>query len=252
MAAKALEEAKRWDDALTIWREEGELARLNARAGEASVPVSERLGRGLAAMLTFETQTAGSFRPVRSRPGAPDSPVPLAGEVLSFSAPLATLQAGAELDSGAVGKGLALDAMVALLRHGGAKAAFLDFGGSSQTALGSPPGDESGWRILLSGLAEGSSHGSLRLRDSSVATSKSGAEDTTPVLDPRTGRAVPLGRQVTVVCASAAQADAWSTALVVLGRPGQPQAVAQGVESLLEDGAGVLASPGFPVDSETE
>ena len=43
MADAAIDEARRWDDALTIWRSEGELARFNAGAGQAPITVSPRL-----------------------------------------------------------------------------------------------------------------------------------------------------------------------------------------------------------------
>src|SRR4051812_38819797 len=47
LAHEAVAEARRWDDALTIWRPSGELAHLNANAGRGFVPVSARLSHGL-------------------------------------------------------------------------------------------------------------------------------------------------------------------------------------------------------------
>jgi FAD:protein FMN transferase len=251
MAADAIAEARRWDDALTIWRRDGELARLNARAGRGPLSVGSRLRQGLAAMLKLASDTGGAFAPTVAMlrgPGGSRGGVPGIAGVLELSTDRAALAEGAALDPGGIGKGLALDAIVARLRSAGAKAAFLDFGGSSQTAIGVSPGDARGWTVLVSGLAAGSSLGTLRLRDASVSTSRSGAVDTTPILDPRSGRPVPGPRLATVVTPDATAADAWSTALVVLGRSGEGLATEHGIEALVEDGNGRILSKGFPLE----
>lgn len=248
LAADAIGEARRWDDALTIWRPEGELARLNSSAGRGDIPVGPRLEVGLVAMLRLARETGGAFEPAVGRlPDTGASRPGLAGirQVLALKNHRARLQAGAVLDPGAIGKGLALDAMVDGLRRGGATAAFLDFGGSSQTAIGPAPGDVSGWSVLVSGLGDGVFHGTVRLRDASLSTSRAGAVDTKPILDPRSGGPVPAPRLVTVRAADATSADAWSTAMVVLGRDGLAAARAAGLEVWIEDGQGTRNTPGF-------
>lgn len=252
MAASAVAEARRWDDALTIWRRDGELEKLNERAGQGPVRVGSRLRRGLAAMLEFSGQTTGAFAPTVAmlrRPGTPRRGVPSIESVLRLSGDAASLADGAALDPGAIGKGLALDAIVSGLRSAGATAAFLDFGGSSQTAIGAPPGDPRGWAVLVSGLVPGSSLGTLRLRDASVSTSRSGAADTTPILDPRDGLPVQGPRLATVMAPNATAADAWSTALVVLGREGVRAAASHGVESVVEDASGQAVTGAFPLEA---
>lgn len=249
MANAAIDEARRWDDALTIWRADGELAVLNAKAGRGPVAVSDRLAHGLARMLELAEQTAGAFEPAvatLSMPGAHPS-FPLRGIrlALKIDAAGATLDEGIALDPGGIGKGLALDAIVALLRNRGAKAAFLDFGGSSQTAFGPQPGGSDAWTVLVAAWAHGTSHGSVRLRNASLSTSRAGAVDTTPILDPRTRSAVRAPRLATVRAADATTADAWSTALVVLGREGLAAASSRGMEVLLEDDQGVIRTSGF-------
>jgi len=248
LARAAIDEARRWDDALTIWRPEGELARLNGEAGKGPVEIGERLAAGLAAMLRLAAATGGSFDPAVGRlPASGDGRSKLRGirEVLRIDGRRVTLEQGAVLDSGAIGKGLALDAMADLLRRSGAVAAFLDFGGSSQTAFGLPPGDDEGWTVLVAGLREGASHGTLKLRDASLSTSRAGAEDTKPILDPRSGLPVPAPRLVTVLAADATAADAWSTALVVRGREGLAAAGGTGLQVLLEDGEGTVVTAEF-------
>jgi thiamine biosynthesis lipoprotein len=254
LADGAIAEAHRWDDALTIWRSDGELAKLNARAGAGPVAVSPRLAKALLAMLDLSRRTGGRFDPavgaVRARGEPHAAPVPSIGRVLHLDGGEATLEAGAALDPGAVGKGLALDAITAQLKAAGVRSAFLDFGGSSQTAIGAPPGDERGWPVLVAGLATGSSHGVVRLRDASISTSRAGATDTTPVLDPSTGAAVPALRLATALAADATAADAWSTALVVFGREGMTAAEKEGVEAFYEDATGSLRSEGFVTEAE--
>lgn len=249
MADAAIAEAVRWDDALTIWRPEGELARLNQRAGQGPVAVSSTLERGLVAMLRLAAETGGAFEPAVGALWCPGSrpSFPLAGirRVLHLDSAGASLELGSSLDPGAIGKGLALDAIATMLRGRGATAAFLDFGGSSQTALGVPPGDAEGWTVLVAGLKDGVAHGTLKLRDASLSTSRAGASDTAPILDPRSGAVVPAPRLVTVQSPDATRADAWSTALVVLGRDGFFAARSLGIEALLEDQAGTSVTPGF-------
>lgn len=264
LADEAIAEARRWDDVLTIWRPEGELARFNARAGEGAVTVSASLAEGLSAMLRLAKETGGAFDPSAAT-AARDAALPPkrrlvdSGEttlpaaktgltaVLRVNGVSASLEAGASLDPGAIGKGIALDAAAKLLRRGGAAAAFLDFGGSSQLAIGAPPRDPRGWKVAVSGLAAGTSHGVLHLKDASLSTSRAGALDTAPIVDPRSGTVVVPPRLATVLAPDATSADAWSTALVVLGADGAGAASAKGLEVLLEDGSGRWSSAGFPL-----
>lgn len=262
LADEAVAEARRWDDVLTIWRPEGELARFNARAGEGAVTVSASLAEGLSAMLRLAKETGGAFDPsagtaVRDAALPPEPRLVDSGKktlpaanaglaaVLRVNGVSASLEAGASLDPGAIGKGIALDAAATLLRRGGAAAAFLDFGGSSQLAIGAPPRDPRGWKVAVSGLAAGTSHGVLHLKDASLSTSRAGALDTAPIVDPRSGAVVVPPRLATVLAPDATSADAWSTALVVLGADGAGAASAKGLEVLLEDGSGRWSSAGF-------
>lgn len=250
LADAAIDEARRWDDALTIWREDGELAAFNRRAGSGNVAVSARLRRGLAAMIDFARASGGAFDPdvgsLRSVPKPERNAVRGAVSVLHLEAGGASLAKGSALDPGGIGKGLALDAIVEMLKGRGVTSAFLDFGGSSQTAIGAPPDDARGWGVLVSGWEAGSSHGIVRLRDASISTSRAGATDTMAIVDPRSGKDVGAARLASVVAPSATAADAWSTALVVLGKDGLAAAADHGIEAIVEDAGGVARSKGFP------
>jgi len=262
LADGALAIARHWDDVLTTWRPDGELARLNAVAGQGEVEISADLASALARMRELCAATAGAFDPavgplvvwwrldsatraVRPRPPGPWS----LAEVLAGDGRRVRLRAGAALDAGGIGKGIALDAMARAARGGGATAAFFDFGGSSQLAFGSFAAPPHAPELALAGLAPGTLHGSLPLRDAAVSSSRSAPVGTQAgsIVDPRSGDAVPPGRLVTVVADDATTAEAWSTALVVLGRGGVDTARRAGVEVLFEDGDGAALTPGFPI-----
>jgi thiamine biosynthesis lipoprotein len=152
----------------------------------------------------------------------------------------AALVAGAALDAGGIGKGMALDAVAAGLRRGGARAVFADFGGSSQLAVGTPDEAAAGWRVAIGGLAPGTVLGEISLRDAALSTSRaaSGPMPAGPIIDPRSGAPVFAARTATVRAADATSAEAWTKALIVHGRDGLAAAAAHGVAALVEDEAG--------------
>lgn len=256
LADAAIAEARRWDDILTTWRPDGELARLNARAGRGAVEVSVDLAAALRSMLALSADTGGAFDPAvgplveRWRGPRPPQPPPAASEATRIATALrldgrrASLTRGAALDAGGVGKGMALDAMAALLRRGGARAAFLDFGGSSQLAIGAPEAGAAGWRVALGGLAPGSLLGETSLRDAALSTSRasSGPNPAGPIIDPRRGAPVFTPRLATARAGDATRAEAWTKALIVDGRAALAAAQAHGLAALVEDGDGIAAT----------
>jgi thiamine biosynthesis lipoprotein len=204
--------------------------------------------------------TDGAFDPAVGplvdlwRGPAPPSPAQLThvastplATVLTLDGRQATLAPGAKLDAGGIGKGLALDSIGVLLRARGVQAAYLDFGGSSQLALGAPPGSPQGWRVAISGLEPNRVHGVLTLRDAALSTSRAigGPSPAGPIIDPRSGRPVPAPQLATVRAADASSAEAWSKAVVVLGHDGVARAVANGVDVLFENTDGVERTAHF-------
>lgn len=264
LADAAIDVARHWDDVLTTWRPEGELARLNARAGTGPVEISADLALALLRMRELSAATGGAFDPAigalvrRWR----DSEAPFLGltgsrahgraapsiaEVLKVGGHSAALAAGAELDAGGVGKGVALDAIAAMLRAAGIRAAFLDFGGSSQLAIGAPAESPEGWPVVVAGLERGAVHGIVHLRDGALSTSRSSGPGAAegPIVDPRSGTPVIERRLATVLAADATTCEAWSTALVVRGRPGVPAARDAGLDVFYEDANGRSAAGGL-------
>lgn len=268
LADEAVVEAQRWDDILTTWRPEGELARLNARAGTGPVPISPDLMAALRRMQRLSAATGGAFdpgvgllvsfwgQPGSRQPGA-TAPFPdrrQVSAVLTLTGEHASLAHGAALDAGGIGKGIALDAIAARLRAGGVTAAFLDFGGSSQLAIGAPPGAPDGWPVLVAGVSPGSAHGVIAVRDAAVSTSQAlgAGADAGPIIDPRTGLPVSPPRLATVLASDATTADAWSTALVVLGRAGMELADASGLTAFVEDAGGYASTSRFIIHDARE
>jgi thiamine biosynthesis lipoprotein len=263
LAVSACAEARRWEGILTTWRADGELAQLNARAGAGPTAVSADLAGALLDMQRLSAATDGAFDPaVGALVDLWRGPAPPAATRIARAAPSriasalvldgrqATLAAGAELDAGGIGKGMALDAIGTLLRAGGVEAAYLDFGGSSQLAIGAPPGAPSGWRVAVSGLAPQAIYGVLTLRDAALSTSRAQGAPLAagPIIDPRSGAPVEKPRLATVRAGDATTAEAWSKAAVILGRDGVARAEAGGLDVLLDDADGVARTPGFKLE----
>ncbi len=264
LAEAAMGEARRWDDIMTTWRPDGELARLNARAGAGPVTLSADLSQALHTMRRLSAATAGTFDPAVGplvdlwRGPEPPSAAQLAqtahqriAAALRLDGRQATLSAGAKLDAGGIGKGMALDAVAALLRAHSVQAAYLDFGGSSQLAIGAPPGSPEGWRVAVGGLAPRQVLGVVTLRDAALATSRAvgTVSSAGPIIDPRTGTPAPAPRLATVRAADATTAEAWSKAAIILGRGGVLRARSSDLEVLLEDADGLVRTPGFALQA---
>ncbi len=122
-------------------------------------------------------------------------------------------QRGMSVDLGGIGKGYALDRIALLLRNRGAPSGFLNFGGSTMVAFGD--------RVRQARITrlDGSGWEDVQLRDRALSTSRSAALDG-PILAPRTGEPARGQRTVSLLMRRATEADAWTTALIVMGRPG--------------------------------
>lgn len=263
-AAKLADNAQQliahWDDVLTTWRNDGQLYRLNQRAGEGPQRIGHDLATALASMQRLSDDTEGAFDPAvgplvdywRKQPGlaapAAAGPEVRIASALELNGDRASLLANSALDAGGIGKGLALDAAVDLLLSLGARGAWLNMGGSSQAAFGS---DSKGkpWWVAVAALDATTVHGSVLLDGRSLSTSRSrpAGDPAGSIIDPRSQRPVTEARIATVLAADGATAEAWSTALVVLGRMGVQAALDAGVEVVFEDPAGLIISPGFPL-----
>ncbi len=232
-------EAERLEAIFTTWREDGELARLNARAGRGPQPASQELIAILADAQRFARETGGAFDvtvgPLLAlwREAARAQALPSAGAMAAARARVGAqrirldaaqgtiaLEPGASVDLGGLAKGWALDRIGERLRADGIAHSLLDFGGSSLRARGRPL-DAPTWRVALEGgeiLALGDDD--VSISSGFGQTLEIDGEHFSHIVDPATGRPVPHPVRAIVFAPSGAIAEAWSTALVVRGASG--------------------------------
>ena len=210
-AAAAVEDAfaelERWDRILSLYKEDSEASALNRSAGRAPFRASPEFFAAAAEALRLARLTGGAFDPTVA-PALRQGPagLPLVGWSkvrLDPAARTIELPArGMGLDFGGIGKGWALDRAAERLRARGIRDALLNFGGQL-LAIGRT-------EVELPGL------GSLELRDASLSVSGD-SERPGHIVSPFDGRPVRRPGSAAALLASAAEADAWSTALYVLG-----------------------------------
>jgi FAD:protein FMN transferase len=161
--------------------------------------------------------------------------------------PPAILQPGdVGLDLSAIAKGFGVDAVVAALRDRGIEGALVDVGGEL-SGYGRKP-DGTPWRVLVEAVpgVDDDTPCVLSLDDCAVATSgihwhrfEHDGRLYAHTLDPRSGAPVehaPVA--VTVVAGDAMRADAWATALTVMGiEAGFAFAESHGIAARFVDGA---------------
>lgn len=170
---------------------------------------------------------------------------------------------GLRLDLSAIAKGYAVDGVAAWLQDAGVAAALVDVGGELR-GFGRKP-DGTPWRVLVETGDDGDDDTDgdlciLALDGRAVATSgtrwhrfEADGREYAHTLDPRTGRPVAGAcAAVTVVAGDAMHADAWATALTVLGADaGYGFALRHGiaarfVRARAQDGAPrVVSTPAF-------
>ncbi len=123
------------------------------------------------------------------------------------------------LNLGAIGKGYALDRVAGSLRHAQVHHALLSAGRSSMLAIG---GRGRGWPVDIVSPRRQRPIARVWIRDAALGTSGAGEQFVVVdgrrfghVLDPRTGWPSDGMLSATVITASAADADALSTAFLV-------------------------------------
>lgn len=163
---------------------------------------------------------------------------------------------GVSLDLSAIAKGYGVDAVVDLLRERGIAAALVDVGGELR-GFGRKP-DGTPWRVLVEAGDDdaGGAPCVLELADAAVATSgprwhryRADGRERSHTIDPRGGAPVadaPVA--VSVLADDAMHADAWATALTVMGvGAGHAFATARGLAARLVPAGGAEArmTPAF-------
>jgi thiamine biosynthesis lipoprotein len=224
------------DDVLSSWRPNSEIGGLNAAPAGARLKVSAELG-GLLQEVDRWVRATGfaldpaigalidvwGFRATPHVPSAQELAHALAAtgwSQLSNIDSTTIIRGPAHwwIDTGAFGKGAAVDAIARVLREHGVQQANVDFGGQV-LALGS---------AVVVGVADPRRRSVpvtfLRIRNLSLSTSsqserfiEANGNRYGHILDPRTGMPVEPWGSVTVASGNALAADALSTALFVMG-----------------------------------
>lgn len=149
-----------------------------------------------------------------------------------------------ELNLGALGKGIAIDAAAAVMRACGVKSALLDSGSSTIYALGSPRG-EPGWDVGIRHPRRPEERIlAVRLRDEALSTSAN-TEQTFEhegvryghLLDPRTGRPAAGVLGCSVVAPTGFVSEVLSTAGFVLSRESYEEVMLESMDRGVVAGA---------------
>ena len=273
--AAAEDEIYRLDEALSRTREDSAVSRLNSAAGGTPVDVGEELRDLIARALDFSAATDGAFditlAPVSSAWGFTEDtyrvpedaelalllPCVGAEHVHLEEGTAVSLDQGTQIDLGAIAKGYASDRMAAIYQEHGITHGIVDLGGNTWVCGGNLEGEP--WQIGIQDPARsaGALAGILEASDAFAVTSGGyqryyTAPDGTVyqhILDPQTGYPVESDLlSVSILCDNGTMADAYSTALYVMGSAGA-QAFWRthgGFEMILITTAGqVLYTPGL-------
>ncbi len=132
---------------------------------------------------------------------------------------------GLTVDLSGIGKGFAVDRITDYLARAGVQHFLVDIGGDMRARRAAPT--QATWRIGIERPVAGqrTAHRVINIGDGAVATSgdyrnffEAAGLRYSHIIDPRTGAPVSHGlASVTVIAATTEEADAWSTALMVLG-----------------------------------
>jgi thiamine biosynthesis lipoprotein len=227
------------------WLPESELNRLCKQAGlDITTPVSSELYDILVQSKKFSKQSAGAFdvtvgpltrlwRRSRSLKELPtEDRIKKAIENVDWqnigvcrkSRGIRLKKAGMALDLGGIAQGWAADDCLKLLRQFNINHAMVDAGGD--IALGTAPPGEMGWKIEVP--APNGDKKLLYLQHCGITTSGATyrylefeGKRYSHIIDPRTGMGLTHHTLVTVIAPDATTADAWATAMSVLGEKGR-------------------------------
>jgi len=237
---KAVRKVKKLHDRMSVYEAGSEISRVNAHAGESPVKISSDTMELLSMAKEYASVSEGAFQ-ITCRPltslyhiGVKSGELPQKRQIEKAKALVCDddlvldekngeamlLRKGQGIDLGGIAKGYAADKARGILMEVGVKEALINFGGTV-SMIGSPR------RIGIQHprYGTGAAMGSLRAENEAVVTSgdyeRYFIQDGIRychILDPRTGRPSDSGIcSVTMTGRSAAELDALTTAVFVLG-----------------------------------
>jgi FAD:protein FMN transferase len=245
-AREAFDEVHRLDRMLSNYIPTSELSRVNDHAADAPVNVSQEFFNLLRQCVNYSSESEGTFDitvgPLMKIWGFYEGAGHLAkaAEIraalnesgyqnLELNAANLTVRFrkhGMTLDPGGVGKGYAVDKIVAILRKGAICSGLVSAGGSSIYGIGAPPADARGWRIRIRDPRNGNKTVSeVYLKDTSISTSGSsekffwaGGKRYSHIMDPRTGYPAEGMLSVSVIAPKTLDSEIWAKPYYILGR----------------------------------
>jgi thiamine biosynthesis lipoprotein len=281
LRAELLAVLERVDGRMSTYRPDAELARFNAAATTAWFDVSDETRDVVERALEVARRSDGAFDPTVGplvdvwgfgpEPRTERVPPPAAVAARRAAVGAHLVETGAaparlrkhrpdvRLDLSGIAKGHALDRMAACLDARGVTAYLLDVGGELRARGERAPGAP--WRVGIERPEPGATDlvAALVLRDEALATSGDYRQCFVAdgrryghLLDPRVGAPVDHAvAAVSVVATDAAEADAWATALLVLGPDaGEASARRLGLAALfvVRTPAGLVVKTTAPLD----
>jgi len=125
-----------------------------------------------------------------------------------------------QIDTGGIGKGYAVDKIVALFKKYSIESALINFGESTLYAHGAPPGQKA-WNLALKFPNEAAKN-ILKLKDTAASASSAlgqtyemGSKKYGHIIDPRNAKPLTEKRCTAVLCSSAVEAEVLSSDAVV-------------------------------------
>ena len=249
-AEEAFFEIREAEERLSLFRRGSHVARLNTLAHQRPIAVDQELFELLLRCQELWRATSGAFdisvgplmehygfRGATPRPDREAARAATGLDGLELDASRGQVRfhrPGMQLDLGGVGKGFAMDLAFSVLQEAEIPNVFLHGGTSSVKAAGRAPGGGP-WTVAVPLPGSGAER-RVTLCDRSLGVSAphgrtilEGTQERTHVLDPRAGEPVQGALLAAAVAASALEADAWSTALLVLAAE-DPSALARTLE----------------------
>lgn len=232
---------------MSTWREDSDISAYNRAPAGTWIALQPAFAQVLGTALAIASASGGAFDPTvgplvdawgfgaHGRPGMPDAGTLARAQAAPRWTALhlrehgrqALQPGGLRLDLSAIAKGFGADHAAAALRRAGIPGALVEVGGEL-VAYGRKP-DASPWRVLVETGADDTDAATqprvLALDGCAVATSGDrwhhfdhNGQRYAHTLDPRSGQPVAAAAvAVTVVARDAMHADAWATALTVMG-----------------------------------
>jgi thiamine biosynthesis lipoprotein len=270
----------RVDKRMSTWRGNSEVTLYNSRPHGTATPISSETAAVIAGSLRISRLSSGAFDPTIGPavrlwgfgPEGSTAELPSQGAVddalartgahyVNLSPGLPVLskgRTGLEIDLSGIAKGFSVDLISRRLSARGLRNHLIEVGGELRASGVNPEGAP--WRIGVEKpmLGSPSVQRVIAMREGAVATSGDYRNFFTQegalyshVIDPRTGRPVTHAlTSVTVVAASCMEADALSTAMMVMG-PDAGHAFARGLRIsaifMVKDGRSIreVATPEF-------